>query len=473
MPELDPAPETVPATANRVSIVTRASYGAGDLGFVLVWQGAALFLLYFYTDILHLAPWVAGAIYLAGMVWDAVSDPLIATWAERHAARTGRYSRIIAWAALPVGITYAAMFSIPAGGAAVTAIGALVSHLVFRTAFTCAAMPYSALPARLTRDGEVRTALSAVRVVGAAIGGLAVAIATPLIVQMATESGEGAGYRLAAIITGAFAAVVLLLSSLGIRETPTASQAPQATDYLSDLGEVWPGLLRNGPLQRLLAMMLLATVGFGLFTQNMLYFLNHVLAQPDLVLPALASPALAMILTAPLWMMLAARTSKRLTMLAGLFVATLGYLMIGIAPVGSPALTLASIGLVGVGSAALPVMFWSMLPDAVDYGQAQTGSRIEARTFGLTTFVQKCAAGLAALLAGGLLAWSGYEPDAGQTASARSAITAMISWLPAACMLAVAMIVRGYALDRKRHREIIAQLSGQEPAEERATHSGG
>tara|TARA_R110002096_G_scaffold324843_2_gene518896 strand:- start:2576 stop:3973 length:1398 start_codon:yes stop_codon:yes gene_type:complete len=460
MSELDPASETAAETVNRVGIVTRASYGAGDLGFVLVWQGAALFLLYFYTDILHLAPWVAGAIYLAGMVWDAVSDPLIATWAERHAARTGRYGRIIAWAALPVGITYAAMFAIPAGGAAVTAIGALVSHLVFRTAFTCAAMPYSALPARLTRDGDVRTALSAVRVVGAAIGGLAVAIATPLIVQMAAESGEGAGYRLAAIATGALAAAVLLLSSLGIRETPTASPAPPATGYLGDLGDLWSGMLRNPPLQRLLALMLLATIGFGLFTQNMLYFLNHVLARPELALPVLATPALAMIVTAPLWMMLSARSSKRFAMLAGIITALTGYLLIGIAPGAGPALILASVGLVGVGSAALPVMFWSMVPDVIDFGELKTGVRVEARTFGLTTFVQKCAAGLAALLAGGLLAWSGYTADAVQTPAAQSTIIAMISWLPAGLMATMIAIVWGYPLSRERHREIVTDLAG-------------
>ncbi|WP_339334293.1 MFS transporter, partial [uncultured Maricaulis sp.] len=154
------------------------------------------------------------------------------------------------------------------------------------------------------------------------------------------------------------------------------------------------------PLQRLLALMLLATVSFGLFTQNMLYFLNHVLARPDLTLPVLASPAIAMICTAPLWMMLAARTSKRAAMLAGILTAMAGYLMIAAAPAASTALTLASVALVGIGSAALPIMFWSMVPDVIDHGELETGIRVEARTFGLTTFVQKCAAGLAALIAG-------------------------------------------------------------------------
>lgn len=452
------APDAGPPAAASLGLGRRISYGAGDLGFVLVWQGATLFLLYFYTDILHLTPWIAGAIYLAGMIWDAVSDPLIATWAERRVRSTGRYGPIIAWAAIPVGLSYIWMFAIPPGAAATTAIWALASHLVFRTAFTCAAMPYSALPARMTRDSDERTSLSALRVVFAAIAGLAVAIATPLLVQAAAASGEWAGYRLAAIATGATATIVLLLSSAGLRETRSPAPLQPGSNYMGDLGKLGSAMLHNGPLQRLLAMMLLATVGFGLFTQNMLYFLNHVLVRPDLILPVLASPAIAMILTAPLWMIVAARSSKRAALMAGALTAMAGYVMIALAPTGSPELTLASVALVGIGSAALPVMFWSMVPDVIDFGQAKTGVRVEARIFGLTTFVQKCSAGLAALMAGGLLGWAGYAPDIASTPLTRTVITAMISWLPAASMLAIVLVVSGYPLDRARHRDIIERL---------------
>tara|TARA_R110000868_G_scaffold102358_1_gene281876 strand:+ start:15642 stop:17033 length:1392 start_codon:yes stop_codon:yes gene_type:complete len=461
MTEPNSAPD--PQALRALGTGQRISYGAGDLGFVLLWQGSALFLLYFYTDVLHLQPWTAGAIYLAGMAWDAVSDPLIATWAERRVNRTGRYGPMIAWSAVPIGLSYVWMFSVPADTGLATAICALASHLAFRTAFTCAAMPYSALPARMTRDSDERTSLSALRVVFAAIAGLAVAVATPLLVQAAAESGEGAGYRFAAIATGASAAVVLLLSSAGLREPPARPVAMPGSNYLADLRDLWSGVLRNGPLQRLLALMLLATVGFGLFTQNMLYFLNHVLARPDLTLPVLASPAIAMILTAPLWMMLAARTSKRAAMLTGILIAMAGYLMIAVAPAAGAAITITSVALVGIGSAALPIMFWSMVPDVIDHGQLETGIRVEARTFGLTTFIQKSAAGLAALLAGALLGWAGYDPEAAQTPVTQSVITAMISWLPAACMLVMVPIVRGYPIDRARHRDIVGRLR-QTPA---------
>lgn len=36
--------------------------------------------------------------------------------------------------------------------------------------------------------------------------------------------------------------------------------------------------------------------------------------------------------------------------------------------------------------ALLPVIFWAMLPDTIEYGEYRTGIRAESRTFGFATF---------------------------------------------------------------------------------------
>jgi len=448
-----------PSARTPLGIGTRIGYGIGDFGFVAAWQGAALFLLYFYTDVLHLSPWVAGAIYLTGMIWDAVSDPLIASRAERFAARRGRYGPLLRHAAIPLGISYTLLFTVPAGGAIWTIGAALVGHLIFRTAYTYASMPYNTLPVRLTTDGDARSSLSALRVIGAALGGLTVAIATPLLVQSVAHAGERTGYALASFVIAALIVAILLGSSLATREPDQSRPFAPKANIRQDILELWTATRRNGPLQRLLVLMMLATIGFALFTQSQLYFLNHVLNAPDITAAVLAGPALAMIITAPLWMMLSARTSKRSTMISGLLVATAGYVLMGLAPIGGTAVALAAVCLIGAGSAAIPVMFWSMLPDVIDHGELSTGIRVEARTFGLTTFVQKCSAGLAALLTGGLLTLTGYAAEEAPGAHALDSITAMVSWIPAAFMLAMVIVTRRYPVSREQHRSIINQLA--------------
>lgn len=110
-------------------------------------------------------------------------------------------------------------------------------------------------------------------------------------------------------------------------------------------------------------------------------------------------------------------------------------------------------------------MFWSMMPDVIDHGELSTGIRVEARTFGLTTFVQKCSAGLAALLTGGLLTLSGYAAEEAPGGYALDSITAMVSWIPAAFMLAMVMVTRQYPVSRDQHRANINRLASRSDAD--------
>lgn len=77
-----------------VPIGTRIGFGVGDFGFLVVWQGTTLFLMYFCTDVMGLDPVLAGTIYLVAMVWDALTDPVIATLAERTRTRWGAISSL-------------------------------------------------------------------------------------------------------------------------------------------------------------------------------------------------------------------------------------------------------------------------------------------------------------------------------------------------------------------------------------------
>ncbi|MEE2565051.1 glycoside-pentoside-hexuronide (GPH):cation symporter [Hyphobacterium sp. Y6023] len=443
------------AQSGFTSVSNRIAYGLGDTGFLLVWQASALFLLYFYTDVLGIPAALAGAIFLVAMIWDAVSDPLVAAWAERRAARTGRYAPIMAGAALPVGLSFVAMFAVPASGPVLTAILALLAHLAFRTAFTFASMPYNTLPLRLSADSDERSTLSGFRVAGAAIGGLAAAICVPVIVL--ASGSEGVGYRVAAIVVGAVAALCLYLSARGCGERVAVRESSRARSLRGDLAGLWQGLRGNGPLQRLAGVMALGTIGYAFFTSSALYFVNHVVGEPGLAAAFLAIPAFMTLLAAPLWVLVARRSSKRVALMSGLAVAVTGYLALFAAPSAPVVVLLSAVAIAGLGGTAIPVMMWSMVPDALDYGSHHTGERIEARAFGLLTFIQKCATGLTLLAAGGLLAIAGYDADAGElTASSRLAILAMTAGLPALFMAGIVLVVRRYPVSRETHRALTA-----------------
>ena len=440
---------------------TLAGYGLGDAGFLLVWHGSALFLLYAYTDILGLTPALAGLIYLVAMIWDAVSDPLIAAWAERRAARTGTYSGLIALAALPVGLTYALLYVAPPGAPWAVALWALAAHLVFRTAYTIASMPYNTLPVRLTTDGKARSALSGWRVVGAATGGILTAVLTPLIAGQVLAGGasEGTGYAVAALAIGALSATFLFACARLVGEPVRPGLARPAPGFRAAMTGMLAAARHNPPFRTLIGLIVLGTIGGGFFTHNALYFMTHVIGRPDAITLVLASSALATVFAAPAWVILAGRTSKRTSLMTGLAVAAVGYLLLGFA--SGPDLLVPLIGVIiaGAGGAAIPVMLWSMVPDTIEHGEAETGERVEARSFGLTTFAQKTAVGITVLLAGGLLSLAGYGESAAPSEDALLAIRLMVSALPAGIFIATLFWVRTYPINAARHAEILKQLA--------------
>ncbi len=432
----------------------------GDFGFLLLWHGSSLFLLYVYTDVLGINPAVAGAIYLAAMIWDAVSDPLVASWSERQAMRTGRYSPIIAKAALPLGLAYALIYFAPPLSGWSLAAWVLITHLAFRTAYTIASMPYNTLPIRLARSGRDRSALSGARVAGAALGALTTAIITPVLVQSLQAQGqsEQMGYQIAALIIGGLAALFLLACTRLVREGKTGEPMPPSASYSESIRAMFLAAAGNGPLIRLLLIMIGATLAQGFFLQNVLYYLTHVLNRADMITPVLAVSAFSVILGAPVWVWVATRTSKKSSLVYGMFLASAGYLLMALAPMAGNFIPLVSASIASIGGAAIPVMLWSMMPDAIEHGEVETGVRIEARTFGLAAFCQKTTVGLGAVIIGGVLSLSGYDPESTLPPSAVTALTLMIAWLPALIMSGLTFIIRTYPIDEARHCEILAVL---------------
>ena len=72
---------------NPLSNRQRVGYGVGDIAICFYWSGVGLYLLYFYTDIVGISPYLAGWIYALGIAWDAVTDPFMGYLAERTSSR--------------------------------------------------------------------------------------------------------------------------------------------------------------------------------------------------------------------------------------------------------------------------------------------------------------------------------------------------------------------------------------------------
>ena len=131
-------------------------------------------------------------------------------------------------------------------------------------------------------------------------------------------------------------------------------------------------------------------------------------------------------------------------------------------PTCSPIATVTTLFVVmvvaGAGLAANYVMPWSIIPDVVDYDELANGERREGVFYGMWTFLQKLGLGLAAVVSGAVLQWTGYVPEVAQTPLALHGIRLLIGPIPALFFVAGILVLARYPIDRAAHAEIRAKL---------------
>jgi len=435
----------------------KIALGVGDLGLNLYWQVASLYLLYYYTDVLGVPPAAAGALYMFALVWDAALDPVIGLVADRTRSRLGRYRPYLLLGSPLLAIGFVAMFAAPAWTTSLGAVIGIATHFLFRGLYALVSVPYAALSARVTRDAGDRADLAAARMLFATAAAVMVATGTLPFVEILAEGRLG--WILLSAIYGVAATIILVLTALAARGLDAPTDQPEREIPFVDKMRATAA---NWPLMLVLAGV--ATMSFGntIFQKNLIYYFKYVIGDVRLGGYAMGLLAVAAAVAVPFWAIVARRRGKKQTWLLGLGPSVLGLVLWRLADGhGAPA-HLAALALIGVGSAAYVVAFWSMLPDTVEFAEWRTGVRSESFAFGLLMLGQKAALGLGAGALGAGLAAAGYAAGPEQAPQTLVAIKAMMFWAPMAAAAVSALLIAFYPISPALHRRMVAEIAARE-----------
>ena len=113
---------------------------------------------------------------------------------------------------------------------------------------------------------------------------------------------------------------------------------------------------------------------------------------------------------------------------------------------------------IGIGNGATGVLFWSMLPDTIEYGEWKSGIRTESSLYGFMTFAQKGAIAIAALILGYALTKIGFEPNQVQTEETLTALKFLMSWIPLAGICLSFVLVYFYPIDKAFHEKLLQDI---------------
>lgn len=447
---------TVPVFGVTLGTGRIVGYGLGDFAFNLTFTFCSLFLLYFYTDVLGLSATTGGLIIMAALIWEGATDPVVGILANKTRSRWGRYRPYLLLGALPLALSFIAMF-VPTGlSGGALALYAFVTHLLFRTVYTFVNIPYIALSAQMTSDSLTRGKLAGTRMMFAILCGLVLAGASlPLVHAL---GGGTTGFFGLSLVYGTTVAAILLLCFGVTRE------AVETTEAHPTLPQMLAAIRSNGPFLALLVATLLGSVAYTMSSKAMVYYVKYYAGSEAAVTTGLVSGLSAAALAIVPWMWLTKRTSKRTVWLSGVVLTSVVSLTIyTLEPKAGPLLW-SLLAIAGVGNAAFILSFWSMVPDTVEYGELRTGTRAEGAIFGFVIFSQKVALGIGTGLLGIVLDMVGYRANQDQAPDTLHGIAVMFTLVPLALSVTAAAFIWFYPLDQQTHRGIVETLSQRRTA---------
>ena len=439
----------------RLTLKTRIGYGIGDIAICLYWSGVGLYLLYFYTDVVGISGSLAGLIYFIGMAWDAATDPFMGYMAERTRTKWGVYRPYLLFGNIPLALSFVLLFWVPPLEGSSLFFFLLFANLLHRTCFTLVSVPFSSLTPRVTSDSLERTNLTGFRMLGAQTGtNLMALLAFPIIFWVGGED-ESAGFIVLASIAGIAAILIHSITFLTVKEPDNDQGIERIGGSLSDAARA---IGKNKPFWLVFSATLIVGITTIFFGNNLIYYTKYALDLHEHQGIILFTSGIVAFLSIPIWWIISNRLGKKITWLISSTITLLSLSLFYFYDIETLNELLFLVAFIGFGSGAGGILFWSMLPDTIEYGEVVTGVRSESSLYGFMTFAQKGSIAIAVLILGWVLDAIGYQANQAMSAATMDNMKIIMTVIPILGISCSLIIIYFYPIDAKMHKDLLRQL---------------
>ena len=485
-----PAPAFTAASAPRLGLGTKLSYGFGAVADGVKNAAFNTYLLLYFNQVVGVPATIVGTALACTLLVDAIVDPFFGRWGDVTRSRWGRRHPFIYGAALPTAIFFLFTWFPPAGlsdialGFWIFAFAALT-----RTAISAYQINANAMAAELTDVYVERTKLFSFKYWFVYAGSFGFAAFSLAVIFHSTEQypvGQlnPASYTAFALLGCALIFVAILVCGLGthnrIRYLRQASVPQGRTPMRVHLREM-VAAFRNRSFMAIFGFGVCKFTAIGVYAATTLYFGTYLfkLSSPQLAILTVDSLAAATI-AAPLAPIFSEWFGKRTTAMV--------FAVVGVAigltplvlslfdlffPVGHPLLvpTLFVIGAVYGSMVAISLINTSsMLADIVEDSAVETGRHTAGTFFAASSFMQQCSAALGLFIAGLLLTWSNFPEHADPATIPDATVDSLlIHYIPISFGLwsLGCLFLLFYPITKERHLQNLEILRARE-AEARA-----
>lgn len=158
-------------SAAKLPTGVKIGYGVIEIGHSGVEIMVRLSLLIFYTEMVGLEPYLAGLAISLGIVWDAVSDPIVGRFSDVYTLNGERRRPYFIPGSILLGIFVSGLFTVPQLDSQLGKFSWLLFfYIMVNTSLTITSVPHLALAGDMTKNSGERTQMLAWRLLFGNIG---------------------------------------------------------------------------------------------------------------------------------------------------------------------------------------------------------------------------------------------------------------------------------------------------------------
>ena len=385
----------------KFGVVDRLAYAAGDLGCNMSFALKGTVQI-FWTQYMGVSLEAMAILMLIVQVWDAINDPVIGAMvdADRRQYKRNKFLQYIWVGSLGLLIAGAGMFlPFPQAPMVMKYVMFVIGYIMWDAFYTVANVPYGSLLSLITNDAGDRATLSVFRSVGSMVGNMLPAMILPFLIYDANDNLKGNVVFWAALIMGGFGFLCFqfMIKNTVVRvESDVKCNEEEAPKF--NVFKSFGSFFRN----RAAVGATLAPVGqfigmYGASYATTAMYQSYFNAAKLSGVMGLIS-YVPMFLFMPFARKIVMKYGKKESVTVGALIGMIGYALLLIVPMPpnvTGMLMWAGCSLIaGLGGGLYGAVSWSLMADAMDYGEWKFGVREEGTTYALHSFFRKLAQGV-------------------------------------------------------------------------------
>lgn len=397
--------------SEKLSWWAKIGYGLGDI----YGGGAGVIISFYYliflTDVVRIAPALAGTVILISKIYDSITDPFEGLIADRTRTKMGRRRPYLLLGIPLIFLSFFALYyPYQMESETMRFVSVVLSYLFFSTVVSIVMLNYNALHSEITLDYNERSSLSSIRILFSTLASIVAALVPLEIVKAFPDVHTG--YIVMALAFGAFFALPFIATVSAVKERPEFQKPPEPFDWKMAFIEPF----KNRTFVYTLAMYLFAFVAIDTVSTIVAYFVKYYLLRSDEVSFVNGALLVAQVVSLPFYVALSKRTSKVRGYIIGLVIwVTAMIFSFMLAPGNFSWLVYAFAIVAGLGTGGIVVMIYAIFPDIPDVDELHSGERREAIYSALVTFIRKFSSALAIFAVSNIIGWAGYVPPIQET----------------------------------------------------------